>query len=93
MVLGGREHEYEYEYEQEQEQEQELKGFALHMQISVCYNTGITLYLRRDTMACENKEKNEEKCTCPNKNCERHGVCCECVRAHREAGNLPMCMR
>jgi len=42
---------------------------------------------------CQNKKKNEEKCTCPYKDCERHGVCCECVRNHVDSGNLPMCMR
>lgn len=44
-------------------------------------------------MACPNQDKNKEHCTCPNEACERHGACCECVRAHREMGNLPMCLR
>lgn len=42
---------------------------------------------------CPNKTKNEEKCPCPYKDCKNHGVCCECVRNHRESGNLPMCFR
>jgi hypothetical protein len=44
-------------------------------------------------MDCPNKEKNAEKCTCGNTNCGLHGICCECVRAHREGGNLPVCLR
>ena len=37
---------------------------------------------------------NEEKCTCPNVSCARHGKCCECVNFHRdEKGNLPTCLR
>lgn len=37
---------------------------------------------------------NEEKCLCPNKDCPRHGKCCECVNYHRdEQKNLPVCLR
>lgn len=36
---------------------------------------------------------NESNCLCPDKDCPRHGKCCECVMAHREHKNLPMCMR
>lgn len=42
---------------------------------------------------CPNKAENEKKCICPYDSCERHGVCCECVRNHREQGELPMCLR
>jgi hypothetical protein len=44
-------------------------------------------------MACPNKEKNEEKCACPVTTCGYRGLCCECVRAHREGNNLPTCLR
>jgi hypothetical protein len=44
-------------------------------------------------MACQNKDKNKEKCTCGSANCARHGLCCDCVRFHRERGDLPMCLR
>ena len=43
-------------------------------------------------MECK-KEANKEKCACPNGDCDNHGICCDCVRAHREAGGLPMCLR
>ncbi|MDR0869078.1 MAG: hypothetical protein LBP75_11520 [Planctomycetota bacterium] len=42
---------------------------------------------------CPNRERNEEKCNCPSKDCPRHGVCCECIAQHRSKGNLPMCLR
>ena len=44
-------------------------------------------------MACPNKEKNEEKCTCAYASCERHGICCECIRFHRENGGVPGCLQ
>lgn len=42
---------------------------------------------------CLNKEKNEEGCPCSSVDCERHGFCCECVRYHKRAGELPACLR
>jgi len=27
-------------------------------------------------------EANKEKCACPNTDCERRGICCECVQNH-----------
>jgi hypothetical protein len=42
---------------------------------------------------CLNLEANREKCACSNKSCERHGLCCACIAAHREAGGLPSCVR
>lgn len=44
-------------------------------------------------MSCPNKEKNKEKCTCGSKDCSRHGVCCECIRFHRDKGGMPGCLR
>lgn len=38
-------------------------------------------------------EKNKQSCACPSKNCERNGVCCDCLRAHLSRKSLPMCMR
>ena len=32
-------------------------------------------------------------CPCKNETCERYGKCCACVAFHREAGNLPVCLR
>jgi len=41
---------------------------------------------------CQNKAKNKEKCTCTYTKCERHGICCECIRYHRENGGVPGCL-
>ncbi len=42
---------------------------------------------------CVNIEINEESCTCTATDCDRHGVCCECLRAHTGADGLPGCLR
>ena len=44
------------------------------------------------SMECK-REENEKQCKCPATDCERHGMCCECVANHREGGSLPMCLR
>jgi len=36
------------------------------------------------------KEKNIKDCTCTY-SCSKRGLCCECVRYHREAGEIPGC--
>lgn len=41
-------------------------------------------------MECK-KEENKKQCTCTY-NCPKRGLCCECIREHREAGELPGCL-
>ena len=41
-------------------------------------------------MECK-KEDNIKSCPCTY-GCERKGMCCECVRHHREHGGLPACL-
>ena len=41
---------------------------------------------------CLNKKINEEDCTCENKTCERHDICCLCIRHHKDSGS-PACLR
>ena len=36
-------------------------------------------------------EQNKEKCNCTYKPCSRKGICCECLRYHWQAGELPAC--
>lgn len=36
-------------------------------------------------------EDNKAKCNCTYEPCSRKGICCECIRYHREAGELPAC--
>jgi len=42
---------------------------------------------------CLNKKENEKECPCDEFNCERHGICCECINYHRENGDKPACLR
>ncbi|MDP8263965.1 MAG: DUF6485 family protein [Candidatus Aceula lacicola] len=42
-------------------------------------------------MNCPNKEKNLQDCNCSYGSCEKMGICCECVRYHRNKGALPAC--
>ncbi|MBN2067087.1 MAG: hypothetical protein JW744_01325 [Candidatus Diapherotrites archaeon] len=41
-------------------------------------------------MECK-KEGNLEECNCSYPGCSRKGLCCECVKHHRERGELPAC--
>ena len=42
---------------------------------------------------CVNIELNEEHCACASVDCERHGVCCECIVAHSSKDSLPSCLK
>jgi hypothetical protein len=37
-------------------------------------------------------ERNAKGCTCTYEPCPRKGICCECVRYHNRAGELPGCV-
>lgn len=41
-------------------------------------------------MECK-KETNIESCNCSYPGCVRHGMCCDCVRYHRNREELPAC--
>lgn len=41
-------------------------------------------------MECKQKE-NLKNCSCTYLICSRRGICCECLRHHREKGELPAC--
>ncbi len=41
-------------------------------------------------MECK-KDENIAECTCSSTTCQIRGVCCDCVRNHREAGEIPGC--
>lgn len=41
-------------------------------------------------MNCQ-KEKNLKDCPCSYPSCPRKGICCECIRHHRENNELPAC--
>lgn len=40
-------------------------------------------------MECK-KERNMEMCTCTF-SCSKKGICCDCVKHHRDKGELPGC--
>lgn len=48
---------------------------------------------------CSRRESIEAVCSCPKRDCPRHGVCCECLVAHKgRVGDpllkrLPHCLR
>ncbi len=37
------------------------------------------------------KEQNLKNCNCTYPNCDKKGICCECIAYHRERGELPAC--
>lgn len=37
------------------------------------------------------REENLKDCTCTYTSCQRRGICCQCVRHHREKGEIPGC--
>jgi hypothetical protein len=41
-------------------------------------------------MECK-KQENLKHCNCSYSGCERKGICCECIRYHRENNELPAC--
>lgn len=41
-------------------------------------------------MECK-KQENLKHCNCSYPGCPRKGICCECIKYHRERGDLPAC--
>jgi hypothetical protein len=41
-------------------------------------------------MDCERKDKNLANCNCTY-DCEKKGVCCQCIAYHRAMSQLPAC--
>lgn len=42
-------------------------------------------------MECK-RDKNLGDCGCTYEPCPRKGICCECIRHHRERGEIPGCL-
>ena len=36
-------------------------------------------------------DENKAECNCTYEPCPRKGICCECIRFHKESGELPAC--
>lgn len=47
-------------------------------------------YQGESIMECQ-REENLLECTCSTTKCKNRGLCCECVKHHREAGQIPGC--
>ncbi len=41
-------------------------------------------------MKCK-KQENLKNCSCSYPGCPRKGICCECIKHHRQKGELPAC--
>ncbi len=41
-------------------------------------------------MNCK-REENLKDCSCSYPGCSKKGICCECIKHHREKGQLPGC--
>lgn len=41
-------------------------------------------------MECQ-KEKNLKNCSCTYPECPRKGICCECIKYHRQKNQIPGC--
>ena len=46
--------------------------------------------VKNKIMECK-KEQNLKSCPCTYPGCQRKGICCECLKYHRENGELPAC--
>ena len=42
---------------------------------------------------CPNIEENLKNCPCDWLDCERKGICCECISYHRSRGEKPVCLK
>jgi hypothetical protein len=45
--------------------------------------------MENKTLHCPFREKINEYCSCPKVDCERHGLCCECIVNHKNRINDP----
>ncbi len=41
-------------------------------------------------MECK-RDENKLECTCTYTSCRTRGICCDCVRNHRDNGEIPGC--
>ena len=41
---------------------------------------------------CANRNENLKSCGCTYPSCSRKGMCCSCIRHHREKGEIPGCL-
>jgi len=44
-----------------------------------------------DQRVCQQNE-NLKDCNCTYPGCSRKGICCECIKHHKELGEIPACL-
>ena len=49
--------------------------------------------MENETVNCPNRIKNNTYCSCPKTDCQRHGLCCECVLTHKNRVTEPIIKR
>ncbi len=55
--------------------------------------------MKNKTVPCPARDENSEYCSCPKTDCERHGLCCECIVNHKNTIDVsyekrfPHCLR
>ncbi len=37
-------------------------------------------------------ERNKAFCTCTYSSCDKIGICCDCIKFHRDMGEIPGCL-
>ena len=45
--------------------------------------------MNKKTVNCPVREQINEYCSCPKVDCERHGLCCECIVNHKNRVDDP----
>jgi hypothetical protein len=55
--------------------------------------------MKETILPCPNRDKIKAYCSCPKTDCERHGLCCECITNHKNKVDsayekrFPHCLR
>ena len=49
--------------------------------------------MEKETIVCPVREEINVYCSCPKADCPRHGICCECIVAHKNRTEEPILKR
>ncbi|OEU46683.1 MAG: hypothetical protein BA866_04815 [Desulfobulbaceae bacterium S5133MH15] len=45
--------------------------------------------MKNKAIQCPVRDEINKYCSCPKSDCERHGLCCECIVSHKNRTHLP----
>ena len=45
------------------------------------------------TIACPVRDEINEYCSCPKTDCPNHGLCCQCIQAHKKRTDVELIIR